>query len=89
MPSCETVEEEQCHTSYEQECEQPAPLTQEVCVQVEEQNCAARDVEVCFTAAETSCVTEEAETCIKTTDVTCVQKDIAIQTTKCDHVETT
>ena len=56
---------------------------------MEEQNCAARDVEICFTAAETSCVTEEAETCIKTTDVTCVQKDIAIQTTKCDHVETT
>ena len=86
-PACETVEEEQCHTTYEEVCEQPEPSTQEVCVQVEEQSCVAKDVEVCFSVEETSCETEESETCIKTTEVTCRQVETDIQTTQCAESE--
>ena len=82
-PACETVEEEQCHTTYEEVCEQPEPTTQEVCVEVEEQSCVAKDVEVCFSVEETSCETEESEACIKTTEVTCRQVDTELQTTQC------
>lgn len=87
-PSCDTVEEEQCHTTYEEVCEEPEPTTQEVCVQVEEQSCVPKDIEVCFSVEETNCVTEESEACIRTTEVTCSQVETDIQTNKCAQSQT-
>ena len=88
-PSCDTVEEEQCHTTYEEVCEEPEPSTKEVCIDVEEQSCVAKDIEVCFSVEETKCETTESEACIRTTDVTCSQVETDIQTNKCAQIQTT
>merc|ERR1712117_30209 len=80
-PECVTHTEEQCHTTYEQVCDdQP-----QVCVDVTEQECVTENQEICVRVQDTSCDTTYQDVCIDTVETQCSQVTETIIETRCQE----